>query len=351
MPGAVALAVLAAVYPVVADAFNRPLSIFVLPGLLTAVRGGWRPTVLVGMSSLAIAVVVGVVGPLDEGPLVARWLVIGSGIVIGAVGAALREHQAGLLADLDEAVALKEAFEHGLAPSPIPPDGFVAVARYRPAESRMHLGGDFLEAVALTDGRLAVLVGDVCGHGPREAAIGAALRAGWKSIALSDKRDPTDWVDALNAAFFQDGRIDTYVTMCTGYLDLDARVARLVNAGHPPPVSLERATRLLDLPPAPPLGLGFTGVWTAIDLAWDGDPLLFYTDGLTENPTHGGPPRRWGEEGLLAWLDQHPHLSTVDNLIDALLDAATTGRDLRDDIALLLVGRRSLITTPIIPIP
>ena len=74
----------------------------------------------------------------------------------------------------------------------------------------MQLGGDFLEAIALADGRLAALIGDVCGHGPREAAFGAALRAGWKSIALGGKHDPADWVDELNAAFFQDGRIDTF---------------------------------------------------------------------------------------------------------------------------------------------
>ena len=217
--GASTLAVLAVAYPVFADAAARPLAVFVLPGLLSAVLGGWRPSVLVGVLSLTVAVFLGVIGPLDTGALIARWLVIGAGILIGAFGATVREHQSHRLADLDEAVTMMEAFERGLAPAPIVPDGFVAVTRYRPAESRMQLGGDFLDAVALSDGRLAVLIGDVCGHGPREAAIGAALRAGWKAIALSDKRDPADWVDALNVAFFSDGRIDTYVTLCTGYLD------------------------------------------------------------------------------------------------------------------------------------
>lgn len=335
--GAVALTGFAVVYPVAADAAARPLAVFVLPCLLTAVLGGWRPTVLVGFSALVVAGVLGIAGPLDTKALVARWLVIALGLVMGAVGAAVREGQAGRLADLDETMALREAFERALAPLPNPPEGVVAVARYRPVESRMQLGGDFVEAVALADGRLAMLIGDVCGHGPREAAFGAALRAGWKSIALGDKQDPADWIDALSASFFRDGRIDTYVTVCMGYFDPDARVARLVNAGHPPPVSLERPARLLDLPPAHPLGLGPSDMWTATDERWFGDPVLFYTDGLIENPNVDGPPGRWGVDGLLTWLDEHLPVADAKDLADALLDAATAGRDVRDDIALLLV--------------
>ena len=170
--GAVVLAVLAPVYPVVADAAVRPLAVFVLPCLLTAVLGGWRPTVLVGVASLITAVVLGVAGPLDTDALIARWSIIVLGVVMGAIGAAVREHQSHRLAELDETMALREAFERALAPSPVPPPGFVAVARYRPAESRMQLGGDFLEAIALADGRLAVLIGDVCGHGPRRRRSG-----------------------------------------------------------------------------------------------------------------------------------------------------------------------------------
>ena len=336
--GALVLAGVAVVYPILAEATARPLAVFILPCLLTAVLGGWRPTVLVGISSLVLAVVLGILGPLDTEALIARWLVIGIGIVMGAVGAAVRASQAGRLADLDETISLRRAFERALAPSPVAPEGIVAVSRYRAAEPRMQLGGDFLEAITLADGRLAVLIGDVCGHGPREAAFGAALRAGWKSIALGGKQDPADWMDALNISFFQDGRIDTYVTLCTGYFDPDARVARLVNAGHPRPVSLVPPARPLELPPARPLGLRLTDVWPAADLPWCGDPVFFYTDGLVENPKVEGPPQRWGEDGLLVQLDAHMPVAIATDFVDRLLDAATAGRDLRDDIAILLVA-------------
>lgn len=325
-------------YPLFADDAARPLAVFVLPSLLTAVLGGWRPTLLVGAAALVVAIVYGVSGPLGSEPLVVRWLVVAGGAVMGAVGAARRQRESARVAHLDEANSLRQAFERALAPAPVVPPGFVAVARYRAAAEHMLIGGDFLEAVPLADGRLAVLIGDICGHGPREAAFGAALRAGWKSIALGGKSDPAEWVEALDASFFRDGRIDTYATMCTGYLDLEARVTRLVNLGHPPPVLLATSARPLELPAEPPLGLGLVETWTASDIEWAGEPVLFYTDGLIENPLAQGPAQRWGVEGLVAWLNEHPPTVTADGLTE-LVDGATAERDLRDDIAVLLVGK------------
>jgi serine phosphatase RsbU (regulator of sigma subunit) len=292
---------------------------------------------VVGAASLAVAIIIGVAGPLGPSALFARLVIIALGIAMGAIGAVVRERQAGTIVELGETKALLQAFERGLAPAPHPPAGFLAVARYRPAEDRMQLGGDFLEAVGLPDGRLAVLIGDVCGHGPREAAVGSALRAGWKSIALGDKHDPTEWVEALHQAFFLDGRIDTFVTLCTGYLDRTARTARFVTAGHPPPLLLRPPVRPLDVPPAPALGIGRTDAWFTTETPWRGDPLLLYTDGLVENPRLSGPPQRWGEPGLMRWLDANASLPPA-AVPDALMSAATAGRDLRDDVAVLLLA-------------
>ncbi len=82
----------------------------------------------------------------------------------------------------------------------------------------MHLGGDFFDAICLPTGDLAFVVGDVAGHGPHEAAIGAAVRAGWKSAAYSAPGCPLDWIHLLARAFFEDRRFEEFVTMCTGRL-------------------------------------------------------------------------------------------------------------------------------------
>jgi serine phosphatase RsbU (regulator of sigma subunit) len=184
---------------------------------------------------------------------------------------------------------------------------------------------------------LAVLIGDVCGHGPREAAFGAALRAGWKAIALSGEDDPAAWITALDEAFFRDGRIDTYVTMCTGLVDAPAGVVRMLSLGHPQPVLLGRPVRLLDVPPFAPLGIGVDDAWKATELAWNGQPMLFYTDGLVENPNEHGKPQRWFAEGLLRWLDAHPEVRSPNDYADELVRAATERRALHDDVALLIV--------------
>jgi len=333
------LAFVTAIYPLIAIAAEEPVSIFALPPLLTAVLAGWRTTLIVGLASLLVSVVVGVLTPLTISAVAVRWIIIAAAVALAAGGAAIREAQENRLGELNEAISLRAAFERALAPAPVPPPGFVAVARYSAAGSGMHIGGDFLEAIAVADGRLAVLMGDVCGHGPREAAFGAALRAGWKSIALGGGRsDPAEWVAALNDAFFLDGRIDTYATLCTGFLDRSTCTARLVNVAHPPPIVLHRPVRALDLPVAPPLGLGLGESWTSHEVDWKGEPLLLYTDGLIENPALAGPPQRWGVDGLVAWLDAHPARGDLPGLVRELIGAATADRDVRDDIAVLVVA-------------
>ena len=66
--------------------------------------------------------------------------------------------------------------------------------------------------------------------------------------------------------------------------------------------------------------------------------MLLYTDGLLENPRADGLPNRWSQRNLLAWLDGHRPEPTVEHFVDGLVAAATTDRDRRDDVALLLVA-------------
>jgi serine phosphatase RsbU (regulator of sigma subunit) len=347
--GFVSLAVVAVVYPLIAEDTARPLAMYVLPPLITAALGGWRPTALVGTIGMALAVATSIAGPLDAPSMIARWAVVLAGTLMGAIGAAVREAQSQRLAVLDETVALRGAFERALAPAPISPPGFLAVSRYRPAESRMHLGGDFVEGVALPGGRLAVLIGDVCGHGPREAAFGAALRAGWKSIALAGSDDPVDWVTSLERAFFRDGRIDQYATVCTGWFDRDHGTLRLITLGHPPPLLLDGTPTELVLKPSPPLGLGFAGPIVTTDHPWNGEPLLFYSDGLVENPRRGDRTDRWGVEGLVRWLEGRRDLHDLVRIADDLVVTATTDRDRDDDVAVLLVADEARLRVPAPP--
>jgi DNA-binding NarL/FixJ family response regulator len=79
--------------------------------------------------------------------------------------------------------------ERGLLPTPLlegSPLRFAA--RYRPGRSRALLGGDFYDTVRTPDGTVHVMIGDVCGHGPDEAALGVELRIAWRALTFAGLR-------------------------------------------------------------------------------------------------------------------------------------------------------------------
>ncbi|MGC1282737.1 MAG: response regulator, partial [Streptosporangiaceae bacterium] len=91
-------------------------------------------------------------------------------------------------AQLELSVARVQAQENarlarGLLPSPVVFDPALTVAtRYRPGGGQRQLGGDFYDFVETPDGWLHALVGDVCGRGPDEAALGVCLRVAWRTM-------------------------------------------------------------------------------------------------------------------------------------------------------------------------
>ena len=82
--------------------------------------------------------------------------------------------------------------ERGLLPSPLLSDPRLTVAtQYRPGGGQMLLGGDFFDVVEVADGWVHTVVGDVCGRGPEEAALGVCLRVAWRTMVLAGGRWPT----------------------------------------------------------------------------------------------------------------------------------------------------------------
>ncbi|HEX7993885.1 MAG TPA: response regulator, partial [Streptosporangiaceae bacterium] len=76
--------------------------------------------------------------------------------------------------------------ERGLLPVPIlNNESLYHTLRYRPGRDQALLGGDFYDLIELSDGTLQALIGDVCGHGPDEAALGVCLRVAWRTLVLS----------------------------------------------------------------------------------------------------------------------------------------------------------------------
>ncbi|MFJ9946773.1 PP2C family protein-serine/threonine phosphatase [Kitasatospora sp. NPDC091207] len=238
--------------------------------------------------------------------------------------------------------------------------GLSFTRRYRPGRRRALLGGDFYDAVRTDDGTVHVVIGDVCGHGPDEAALGVALRIAWRTLVFAGLTGEA-LLTTLQHVLEHERRSDEiFATLCMlviepgdapGGLDSLGAVeeARLYLAGHPAPLLLGTDHKPVTLPadPAgPALGLlpcdDGQAVWPAHRLELrPGWRLLLYTDGLIEGRVGAGS-RRLGQDGLADLVGDHQSAGlTRGRLIDSAIAEVEelNGGALTDDVAVLLLER------------
>src|SRR5205823_1169144 len=180
---------------------------------------------------------------------------------------------------------IAETLQRSLLPEQMPQiEGLQIAARYLPSGQALEVGGDWFDAMALPDGKVAVAVGDVVGHGLRSAAVMGQVRNVLRAYAL-DGYSPSAILDRLDRALPLTEREAIATAMC---VLLDPRSGELVysTAGHPPALLLEpgEKPRFLDEARAVPLGAVDGAVFPeAADYAPPGSSLLLYTDGLVES--------------------------------------------------------------------
>ena len=237
--------------------------------------------------------------------------------------------------------------ERGLAPRPLISDASVWIASsYHAGRNRALLGGDFFDVTEAPDGSLRAVVGDVCGHGPDEAAIGVCLRAAWRALAVSGV-DSDSAMHVLERVLEHERQISyLFTTLCTLEIEPSRATGRMLLAGHPPPMLIDgTSVSTLSLTPSgPPIGLT-NGTWVQTPLELPtGWVLLLYTDGLTEARVGDGP-ERIGIEGLQSLITEyvtanHDWQLAPDGLLAELIARAEdlNGGELTDDVAMLLLG-------------
>jgi serine phosphatase RsbU (regulator of sigma subunit) len=236
--------------------------------------------------------------------------------------------------------------QRGLLPVPLlGHDAPVSVVtRYRPGRAQAQLGGDFYDVVQMADGRVWVLIGDVCGHGPDEAALGVCLRVGWRSVVLAalDAAAVLPAVQLLLAHERHDEEV--FASVCMVVIEPDAAAGTVFLAGHPPPL-ITRDGTVTELSVSGGIALGilddatWSGVRVELGTSWS---LLCFTDGLIEG--FDGPPARLGEQGLIEFVvasDGADPGGDVDRLLDTVIEGVTTrnGGPLADDLAIVHVRR------------
>lgn len=168
----------------------------------------------------------------------------------------------------------------------------------RPART---IGGDYYDAIALGDGRLAVAVGDVAGKGVGAALLMASLQASLRSL-LAPESDLADVVAAVNRLVTAASAPGKFATLFVGLADPRAGTLTYVNAGHNPPL-LRRPEGGLEalMPTGMAIALLARATYEAAVTPFRaGDLLLVFTDGVTEAMDASGA--LYGDQRLSALL-------------------------------------------------
>ncbi|MGW2417729.1 PP2C family protein-serine/threonine phosphatase [Streptomyces sp. NPDC001709] len=236
--------------------------------------------------------------------------------------------------------------ERGLLPTPLLEGSSLRfAARYRPGRSRALLGGDFYDAVRTPDGTVHAMIGDVCGHGPDEAALGVELRIAWRALTLAGLCGDELLSTLQEVLEHERADEEIFATLCTVDIAPDGRSAGLCLAGHPAPLVARpgRPARLLPYDNnGPALGLLPGARWPRMQVELGAEwSLMLYTDGLIEGRV-GESGERLGQDGMVAMIRRQLSEGLRG---EGLLRAAVSevrdlnGGELTDDVAVVLLDR------------
>jgi hypothetical protein len=309
-----------------------PGPLLVLSGVAAAfVLGPWEGAALTAVAVVLAVVIIGE-NRFAE-PLV--WLPVSVGV--GVVGERVRRGD-------ELRRSLLDALRQGLVSLVQEPEvgPLVVVSRYVPAETAQVLAGDFYGEIQQPSGQVAVMVGDVAGHGPSAAAIATRLRATWRGLASADVSAP-ETIRILNEMLIAEHKRHrtpvTFATLCLVSIDVELGTASVLLAGHPPPLLMASGgVRECDVPPCPAIGIMDFSQWRSYQVKLPTAPwtLILYTDGLVEGRSSPAGRRPLGTDQLIRILsDYEAPLSDRD--ADAILSQIekTNGGALPDDVVLL----------------
>lgn len=272
--------------------------------------------------------------PFDEEDLsLAEELVARAGVTIDNARRYTREH------------ALAVTLQRSLLPRELPEQSAVEVAHYYlPAQSGV--GGDWFDVIPLPGSRVALVVGDVVGHGLHAAATMGRLRTAVLNFSsldlppdelLARLDDLVQYIDQSGEGSELDGGLLGATCLYAVY-DAVTQRCTVARAGHVPPVVVrpDGTVEIPELPAGAPLGLGgLPFESTELELG-EGSQLVLYTDGLIEDRT------RDLDDGLdllrsaLAHADRSPQ-ETCRAVLKELLPERP-----RDDVALLVARTQAL---------
>ena len=260
------------------------------------------------------------------------------GEFVGYVGTAMDIHErklmeGRLLEIYEREHKIAETLQRSLLPERLPAiEGVELAARYLPGAGEAAIGGDWYDVLERPDGRVALVVGDVVGHGLRAAASMGQLRNAFRAYGMVEA-SPAEVVARINRLVMS-GVEQVMATVLYLVLDRETGEVAFSAAGHPPPLVIgPDGPRFLEGGRSVPIGAADPAVFReATTVLAPGATLLLYTDGLVE--------RR--DTPLADRLDELAEAAgsagdSLSDLCERVLSAVLGDGDPGDDVALLAV--------------
>ncbi|MDX6486247.1 MAG: hypothetical protein QOF43_1400, partial [Gaiellaceae bacterium] len=231
-----------------------------------------------------------------------------------------------------------DTIQRALLPREHPAIPGLEVGEVYESSARVDVGGDVYDFLELDDGRLAVVLGDVTGHGVEATADMAMAKFVFRSLAR-EHPEPGDFLSHANDVVVDEIAPGKFITMTYVAVDAVRGLVSCASAGHPAPRIVQ--------PDGSVQGLDATGLVLGIDSAqrYDevsgdlvpGATLVLYTDGVVEARRDG---ELYGTERLDAFLSKHAHLSVKEIALAVTEEARSfSGGELSDDLAVVVIRR------------
>ncbi len=228
-------------------------------------------------------------------------------------------------------------FQRAALPNRLPEfEGILLDAFYEPSSQELLVGGDWYDAFTLSDGRIAVTIGDVLGHGLEAAVWMSRLRNGFRAALFGDP-DPARALEIVDQMLRSEGEDEFFTTALVALVDPIRQMLCCASAGHPGPLIWTGSGEVLDPFQERGLPLGLRTIAPAAQTAQTltvhaGSFAAFFTDGLLE----------WNRDVASSWsaLQRAIEKQTIREAVHPareLRDAVIDGAKHQDDVAIVTV--------------
>lgn len=228
------------------------------------------------------------------------------------------------------------ALQRTILPHALPQVDDIATAhRYVPSDTHSKVGGDWFDALELPNNHILLVIGDVGGHDVVAAAVMGQIRNAVRSYAWEGH--PVGTIMEFTNSLLSEVEPGVLATCAVVELGIDDGIANVCLAGHPPPLIIQPdgQAHFMEAVANPPLGAANSHTFVQSTLFLKpGESVALYTDGLVESREL---PLETGMANLEKALLHCPAPDDVETVAASLMASATHGREVDDDMALLVL--------------